>query len=91
MMTNEELVDALDALMAYDLGATDSGIHDEGLRERCIDQLQAWKGVPAEDGTHRTKTDVVLARLAVMRLTGGTLGDVRELASWLEDEMRFSS
>ena len=38
-MTEEELWDALLGLMAYDLGATDSGIHDENLRARVKAEL----------------------------------------------------
>jgi len=38
-MTDEELFDALDGLWAYDTGSTDSGIHDEGLRERVKAEL----------------------------------------------------
>lgn len=30
---------ALDGLFAYDNGAVDSGIHDEALREWCINEL----------------------------------------------------
>lgn len=34
-MTHQELRDALDALHAHDVGATDSGVHDEeGLRNQ---------------------------------------------------------
>lgn len=33
------LFDALDGLLAYDVGATDSGIHDEALRQRVTDHL----------------------------------------------------
>jgi hypothetical protein len=36
-----ELFDAIDGLMAYDYGAVDSGIHDEVLRARVIEKLQA--------------------------------------------------
>ena len=34
-MTNDELVDNIVGLMAYDMGCTDSGIHDEQLKEDC--------------------------------------------------------
>jgi hypothetical protein len=35
------LKDALDGLFAYDGGAVDSGIHDDELRARCRDEIQA--------------------------------------------------
>ena len=40
-MKYEELKDALDGLLAYDEGATDSGIHDEGLRMRCQEYIRS--------------------------------------------------
>lgn len=43
-MTDDELMDALDGLYAYDTGSLDSGIHDEGLRARCIAELRTGLG-----------------------------------------------
>jgi len=40
MMTEEELFDAIDGLMAYDHGAASSGIRDEVLRRKVIDRLK---------------------------------------------------
>ncbi len=58
-MTEAELWDALDGLMAYDLGATDSGIHDEDLRARVKAELlrldteaEARARARREDGDH---------------------------------------
>jgi hypothetical protein len=45
-MTDEELRDALDGLHAYDEGATDSGIRDEDLRERCKAALREREADP---------------------------------------------
>ena len=42
-MDYETLRDSLDGLFAYDTGSTDSGIHDEALRERCKAHLQGLK------------------------------------------------
>lgn len=39
-MNTAELTDALDGLHAYDTGSTDSGIHDEALRAKCIAELR---------------------------------------------------
>jgi hypothetical protein len=42
MMTDEELIEALTALYAYDTGSVDSGIHDDALKARCFDQLRRY-------------------------------------------------
>jgi hypothetical protein len=39
-MKEEELFDSIDGLMAYDHGSIDSGIHDDQLRKRVLDELQ---------------------------------------------------
>lgn len=39
-MTTEELRDGLIGIFAYDSGCVDSGIYDEALRERLIQELQ---------------------------------------------------
>lgn len=44
-MTDDELRDALEGLFAYDEGATDSGIHDEGLRKRCMQEVEERKAL----------------------------------------------
>jgi hypothetical protein len=40
MMSEQELFDAIDGLMAYDHGALDSGIHDERLRSQVREDLK---------------------------------------------------
>jgi hypothetical protein len=47
-MTEDELFDAIDGLMAYDLHAIDSGIYDEALRERVRTELHGISQRDAE-------------------------------------------
>ena len=80
-MDTEELFDALDGLMAYDLGCTDSGIHDELLRAKVKEELKK-----------RASVEQDLLRLFVERLTpdkGYGISDVKEFISWLDDRMGF--
>jgi hypothetical protein len=90
----EELCDALDGLKAYDSGSTDSGIHDEALRRRCIDQLHAM----SERKVYRytTEVDVFLAKfIREYRLSDEALEmgygpeDAFDFMKWLGDEMDF--
>ena len=83
----EELGNALDGLLAYDLGATDSGIHDEALRSRVQAQLHAL-----DDETFR----LVLSRYVRERLlsedalaSGYGIEDVREFIAWLSERMEY--
>lgn len=89
-MTDEELIDALDGLMAYDVGATDSGIHDEALRQRCKDEIATRSLRRADDGTHRYDIEVVLAKYGAARLERGSLADIKEFIEWLDGRMGFS-
>lgn len=43
-MEESELRDALNGLYAYDTGSIDSGIHDEALRKRCVEELRSRAG-----------------------------------------------
>lgn len=38
-MTDEDLMDALLGLYAYDTGCVDSGIHDERLKQKCREEM----------------------------------------------------
>lgn len=88
-MTDEELKDALDGLYAYDEGAADSGIRDEGLRERCIAALRqrrdeeeaaAWSAWTARLVRDMFLTDERIAQ-------GYGLTDAVLFIRWLEDRM----
>lgn len=70
LMTDAELWDALDGLMAYDVGATDSGIHDEALRAR------AGAAYVAMDDTARR-------RFLSDHMEGWASEDIAEMMGWL--------
>lgn len=82
-MTNEELRQALAGLFAYDIGCTDSGIHDKVLRA-------SVKGVLAiidpGDFTRMVRemwfTEEKIAK-------GYTAKDAYEFMQWLNDEMDY--
>ena len=40
MTDPRQLWDALEAIYAYDIGSTDSGVHDELLRRQCIEKIE---------------------------------------------------
>lgn len=80
-MTDDELRDALDGLYAYDVGATDSGIRDEALRERCKAALEAMS--PA--ALSQLVSDMWLTPQA--RAAGYNALDAEEFTEWLADEM----
>ena len=90
-MNEEELRDTLDGLYAYDGGATDSGIHDEALRQKCI---AAIKAIPR--GPHEIVPRIWLSRLIRdMWLSEDALAegygieDVVKFIFWLEDTMEL--
>ncbi len=90
-MTEQELRDALDGLYAYDGGATDSGIHDEVLRQKCITTIKAMPLKPGE----------LVPRLWLSRLIrdmwlseevleqGYGIEDAISFLRWLEEEMEI--
>ena len=91
-MTDDELRDALDGLFAYDEGATDSGIHDEDLRARCVRELQ---GRPR--GAHESFPRLLVSRMVRdMWLSeealeqGYGLADAVGFMKWLDEQMRWA-
>jgi hypothetical protein len=84
-LTQAELYAALDGLMAYDLGATDSGIHDERLRARVKDQLQALSEEEFRFTISRFVRDACLAEDQLA--AGYGIEDVRDFINWLSREM----
>lgn len=87
-MTDGELSGALDGLYAYDTGATDSGIHDEDLRERCIAALQERQQPGADQWRQwlaRLVRDAYLSDEALAR--GYGLADALGFAEWLDERM----
>ncbi len=99
-MTEDELFDLLDGLMAYDMGSTDSGIHDEMLRERVQVELRRISETGAKTAVIRGEThtvghseafDAMMQRFINDRLFAKGYGysDVREFVTWMDDEMGF--
>jgi hypothetical protein len=90
-MTDEELGDALSGLYAYDTGCTDSGIHDERLRQQCIEEMRSRTG-PAEIAPRlllsRMIRDHYLTEEALAR--GYGIEDVMSFASWLDEHMEIT-
>lgn len=87
-MNDDELWDALDGLYAYDMGAIDSGIHDEALRERVKTEL--WKDLGPNGLFTGRITRLVRDRMLTDQeiAAGRSLEDVAEFTRWLDEEMR---
>lgn len=84
-MTDDELRDALDGLYAYDGGA-DSGIHDESLRARVIQELKDRRGLGAwRAQVARLVREMWLSEEAIEQ--GYGTEDAVRFAQWLEDRM----
>lgn len=87
-MTDDELMDALDGLFAYDTGSIGSGIKDEQLRKRVIAEIHA------DIGEHELFSKRVSRLAREMFLTdemiaqGYGLADAQSFADWLDNEMR---
>lgn len=79
-MTKDEVIKALDGLMAYDLGAIDSGTHDEVLRKR----VQEWMDV--DDAA---TTEMLREWLRTYLEPPYGPEDVAFAIRWLRDEMRY--
>lgn len=89
-MDDKELRDALDGLFAYDTGSTDSGIRDEGLRQRCVAELQQ-RAAPGETAARlflsRMIRDMWLSDEALEQ--GYGIEDALEFTDWLGERMDF--
>lgn len=86
-MTDAELWDALDGLCAYDVGCTDSGIHDEKLRAKCIEELKIGlkPNQMYSDRVARLVRDNILSEESIKQ--GYGLEDVASFIEWLEERM----
>jgi hypothetical protein len=79
-LTEAEVIDAIDGFLAYELGCTDSGIHDDALQDRVAEWIEA--DVKRANATlcrmiNRWTTDKRIA-------SGYTLADVKELMDWID-------
>lgn len=81
-MDNKKLFDAIDGLMAYDLGAADSGIKDDDLKE----EVRAY----LHGSEHASEHLLTFIHERLKTEHGHTLGDVVELLDWLRDEIQWS-
>lgn len=83
-MSEDELFAAMDGLMAYDGGSTDSGIHDEILRQRVKNHLL---------GLSVDERRAVLSRFVRSYLTDEMIAqgygweDARSAADWIDDQV----
>ena len=88
-MTDAELRDALNGIYAYDTGSTDSGIHDEALRERCLEALREMPRRPgalaAQQFIARMVRDLYLSEEALAQ--GYGIEDADEFLHWLDDQL----
>lgn len=87
-MTDDELRDALDGLYAYDTGCVDSGIHDEALRARCVEELTARAGRPDHRlWEARLVRDLFVSEEALAN--GYGLEDLVRFVQWLADALAY--
>jgi len=86
-MTDKELFDALDGLMAYDGGATDSGIHDEALRARVKAHLHSLSDIDTNRVLGRFVRNVILSEQSIEE--GYGIEDVKEFLDWLSEYMDY--
>lgn len=84
-MKYEELKDALDGLIAYDEGATDSGIHDEGLRQRCQEYIRSLPPKEQRALVAKLTIDMYLSPTALDAGYGPE--DAKGFLEWMDDEM----
>lgn len=90
-MNEKELREALDGLYAYDDGSVDSGIHDEALRQRCIEAIKAISVGESELVPRlwlsRLIRDMWLSEEALEQ--GYGIEDALSFLRWLEDRMEM--
>lgn len=74
------LWDAIDGLHAYDVGAVDSGIHDEALRQRVIEYVASLSTDDQRLTLSSVLRDLTLSKVALDQGYGWE--DAGELARW---------
>lgn len=87
-MTDDELMDALSGLYAYDTGSIDSGIKDERLRARVIAEIRAmpmgeYQRFPGR--LSRLAREMFLSDARIEQ--GHGLEDVQSFTTWLEEQL----
>jgi KaiC/GvpD/RAD55 family RecA-like ATPase len=79
------LYESLDGLMAYDLGATDSGIHDEKLKEEVKEYLHALDENEFRVIITSFVREYFVSEKAVEK--GYGIEDVKSFMEWLDTSM----
>jgi len=87
-MTEEELFDAFDGLMAYDTGCVSSGIHDEELRARVKTHLETLDEKALQLTLSRFILQEYLTDDAIRQ--GYGIEAVAEFIKWLDTYMGIS-
>lgn len=88
-MTDDELLDALLGLYAYDTGSLDSGIHDEALRARVVAELRRRLEdhphhlLGCDPATTRLVRDGLISDERIAE--GYCLEDLASFVTWLTD------
>ena len=83
-MTDDDF-DTLMGIFAYDNGCVDSGIHDEGARQRLKDTIKSWTDEEFRLAMSARVRDEFLSDEAIAK--GYGLEDVAEFIRWLGDRM----
>jgi len=87
-MDEKQLTNAMFDIMAYDTGCTDSGIHDERLREEIKTRLKAMSVDDLGLYIGRALREQYLSEEALAK--GYGVEDVREFLEWLHERMGIS-
>jgi hypothetical protein len=84
-LTENQLWEALDGLHAYDVGSTDSGIHDEALRAAVIAQMKGMDDTARRFFLARRIREHFLSERALEQ--GYGLEDAARFWIWLDETM----
>ena len=82
-MTDEELINAIDGLMAYHYGCTYSGISSPMLKQRCIEEI----GLRFEDPELNALFTRYIHEMTNPKEGKFTIDDVSRFISYLSNEM----
>ena len=84
-MDHDVVGNSLIALWAYDDGSLDSGVHDEVLRQECIDCLNAMDGPTFRKVISRLARESFLSEKDIEQ--GYGIAEVLSFTSWLNERM----
>lgn len=86
-MEFERLKKLIDGLIAYDDGATDSGLHDESAKQEIRDYLAGLSNKDHRVILSRVIRDLYLSDVAIEEGYGWE--DAKSLGRWLENDLSF--